>query len=92
LLISREEFRLTTFNLDGREHLRHVQIAKQDLSAYGDLLGPEVAHEHRELDRVAGHHLKKLKLPTMWREHEKVAAICRTERADFPSTFQNGRA
>ena len=43
LLISREEFRLTTFNLDGREHLRHVQVAKQDLRAYGDLLRPEVA-------------------------------------------------
>ena len=40
LLISREEFRLTTFNLDGREHLRQVRVAKQDLGAYGDLLGP----------------------------------------------------
>jgi transposase len=43
LLISREEFRLTTFSLDGREHLRQVRIAKQDLSGYGDLLGPEAA-------------------------------------------------
>jgi DNA replication protein DnaC len=33
---------------------------------------------------LLGHHLKKLKLPTMWREHEKIAALCRTERADFP--------
>jgi hypothetical protein len=40
LLISQEEFRLTTFNLDGREHLRQVRVAKQDLGAYGDLLGP----------------------------------------------------
>jgi hypothetical protein len=40
LLISRQEFRRTTFSLDGREHLRRVQVAKQDLSAYGDLLGP----------------------------------------------------
>jgi hypothetical protein len=43
LLISREEFRLTTFNLDGHEHLRHVQVARQDLAAYGALLRPEVA-------------------------------------------------
>jgi hypothetical protein len=43
LLIAREELRLTTFSLDGREHLRGVHIAKQDLSSYGDLLGPEEA-------------------------------------------------
>ena len=43
LLISRGAFRLTTFSLDGREHLRQVQVAKQDLTAYGALLGPEVA-------------------------------------------------
>ena len=30
------------------------------------------------------HHLKKLKMPTMLREYEKTAALCRTERADYP--------
>jgi len=30
------------------------------------------------------HHLKKLKMPTMLREYEKTAAVCRTERADYP--------
>jgi DNA replication protein DnaC len=33
---------------------------------------------------LLGHHLKKLKLSTIWREHEKVAALCRTERTDYP--------
>ena len=43
LLISREAFRLTTFSLDGREHLRQVYVAKQDLGAYRGLLAREVA-------------------------------------------------
>ena len=30
------------------------------------------------------HHLKKLKLPTMQREYEKMAGLCRTERSDYP--------
>lgn len=30
------------------------------------------------------HHLKQLKMPTMLREYEKTAALCRTERADYP--------
>src|ERR1700677_1476685 len=30
------------------------------------------------------HHLKKLKLPTMQREYDKVAQLCRTERSDYP--------
>ncbi len=30
------------------------------------------------------HHLKKLKLPTILREYDKMAALCRTERADYP--------
>ena len=42
-LISRKVFRLTTFSLAGREHLRQVQVAKQDLAAYRSLLGPGVA-------------------------------------------------
>ncbi len=29
------------------------------------------------------HHLKKLKLPTMLREHAKMAEVCRAERADY---------
>lgn len=38
LLYSREDFRLTTFSLAGREHLRQVQVARMDLSAYRELL------------------------------------------------------
>ncbi len=38
LLYSREDFRLTTFSLAGREHLRHVQVARTDLSAYRELM------------------------------------------------------
>jgi len=30
------------------------------------------------------HHLKKLKLPTMQREYDKMAQLCRTERSDYP--------
>jgi transcriptional regulator with AAA-type ATPase domain len=29
------------------------------------------------------HHLKRLKLPTFLREHEKMAVICREEKADY---------
>lgn len=42
-LIPRRDFRLTTFSLAGREHLRGVRVSKQDLAAYRGLLGPEVA-------------------------------------------------
>ena len=42
LLIPQENYRLTTFSLAGREHLRQVQVAKQDLLAYRDLLQGEV--------------------------------------------------
>ncbi len=38
LLFPREDFRLTTFSLDGREHLRRVQVARQDISAYRELM------------------------------------------------------
>ena len=31
------------------------------------------------------HHLKQLKLPTMLREHASVAAVCSTERTDYPT-------
>ena len=30
------------------------------------------------------HHLKKLKLPTMLREYDKMSQLCRTERSDYP--------
>jgi len=33
-----EDWRLTTFRLDGREHLRHVKVAVSDVGAYSDLL------------------------------------------------------
>jgi len=38
LLFPREDFRLTTFSLDGRDHLRRVHVARQDISAYRELL------------------------------------------------------
>jgi hypothetical protein len=38
LLYPRENFRLTTFNLAGREHLRRVHVARQDISAYRELM------------------------------------------------------
>ena len=38
LLYSREDFRMTTFSLAGREHLRRVQVARTDLSAYRELM------------------------------------------------------
>jgi hypothetical protein len=37
-LLPQEPWRETTFRLDGREHLRHVQVARTDVSAYAQLL------------------------------------------------------
>jgi len=37
-LIPQEDWRLTTFELDGREHLKHVKVAQTDISAYRSLL------------------------------------------------------
>jgi transposase len=37
-LIPREDPRLTTFTLDGREHLRQVQVAQTQVAAYADLV------------------------------------------------------
>lgn len=37
-LIPQEEWRSTTFKLDGRDHLRHVKVQQTDISAYGSLL------------------------------------------------------
>lgn len=38
LIYSPEYYRRTTFSLDGREHLRRVQVARTDLSAYRELM------------------------------------------------------
>jgi hypothetical protein len=38
-LIPQEDWRQTSFRLDGREHLRRVKVAAPDASAYGALLG-----------------------------------------------------
>jgi transposase len=38
LLYSREFYKRTTFNLDGREHLRLVRVDQTDLSAYHELM------------------------------------------------------
>jgi transposase len=38
LLYPQEDFRLTTFSLAGREHLRRVHVARQDISAYRELM------------------------------------------------------
>jgi hypothetical protein len=35
----REDWRVTTFSLDGRDHLRGVKVAGPDLAAYRGLLG-----------------------------------------------------
>ena len=37
-LIPREEWRQTTFRLDGREHLRQVQVTQTDVVSYSELL------------------------------------------------------
>jgi transposase len=37
-LYPREDWRLTSFRLDGREHLRRVQVATSDIGAYSELL------------------------------------------------------
>ena len=37
-LIPQENWRQTTFRLEGREHLRHVRVAQTDISQYGALL------------------------------------------------------
>ena len=37
-LIPQEEWRRTTFRLDGRDHLRQVKVKQTDISAYGELL------------------------------------------------------
>lgn len=36
-LFPREDWRQTTFSLDGREHLRQVKVAQTDVSLYGEL-------------------------------------------------------
>lgn len=38
-LIPREDWRLTTFSLEGHPHLRHVRVATADVRQYGQLLG-----------------------------------------------------
>lgn len=37
-LFPQEDWRLTSFRLDGRDHLRHVQVMQSDIAAYNDLL------------------------------------------------------
>ena len=37
-LIPQQDWRQTSFRLDGREHLRHVKVASTDVSTYGELL------------------------------------------------------
>ena len=37
-LFPQQDWRETTFRLDGREHLRHVRVAETDVSAYRELL------------------------------------------------------
>ena len=39
-LLPREDWRATTFSLDGREHLRQVVVAETDVAAYRALLAP----------------------------------------------------
>jgi transposase len=44
-LIPRSSWPPSTFVLDGREHLRWVEVARPDISAYRTLLSEEVGHE-----------------------------------------------
>jgi hypothetical protein len=37
-LVPREDWRQTTFRLDGREHLRRVKVRQTDIACYGQLL------------------------------------------------------
>jgi hypothetical protein len=37
-LIPQEDWRGTTFQLEGREHLRRVQVARTDVGAYSELV------------------------------------------------------
>ena len=37
-LIPQEDWRQTTFRLDGREHLRQVRVADNDVAAYAELV------------------------------------------------------
>ena len=39
-LLPREDWRATTFSLEGRDHLRHVVVAQTDVAAYRALLAP----------------------------------------------------
>jgi hypothetical protein len=37
-LIPQEDWGMTTFCLDGREHLRHVKVGQVPIASYGELL------------------------------------------------------
>jgi hypothetical protein len=37
-LIPQEQWRATTFRLDGRDHLRQVKVQQTDIAAYSELL------------------------------------------------------
>ena len=39
LLLSREDYAVTTFSLAGREHLRHIVVNQTDISSYSSLIG-----------------------------------------------------
>ncbi len=45
-LLPQEDWRQTTFRLDGREHLRHVQVAQTQVASYSELFPQEAGHEH----------------------------------------------
>jgi len=36
-ILPREEWRATTFNLDGRDHLRHLRVEQPDITSYNSL-------------------------------------------------------
>jgi hypothetical protein len=45
-LIPQEDWRQTTFRLDGREHLRHVRVAQTQVASYSDLFPQEAGDEY----------------------------------------------
>ena len=84
LALCRIERRPARLDLDGYPHLALTAVATTSASSYMSLLsgnpGMTAASETPEL--LLQHHLKKLKLPTVLREYEKLARQCAADNVD----------
>ena len=80
----RREAPVALFSLDGRPHLRLVDVGRTDVSAYQALLteGALMSKTETKSTVLVKHHLKQLKLPTMQSECEKTAARAAKENLD----------